>query len=167
MLGMKYDKNVWKKTLVATRMKEYDRSQWRNGFGINEREQRHVHMKSKPKNEKYANGSVGARVRLMVRRGCLPVRGSEGMEWKYDNDLCVCGIKEKEIHVLIECKCYYLVMTRWIRTWDVLEEKERTMDVIKGYVEVNDDVENETMKCLGEVWTERQRKERNRVNVTP
>ena len=33
-----------------------------------------------------------------------------------------------------------------MRTWDVLEEKERTMDVLKGYVEVNDDVENETMK---------------------
>ena len=49
----------------------------------------------------------------------------------------------------------------------MLEEKERTMDVIKGYVEVNDDVENETMKYLGEVWTESQRNERNRVNVIP
>ena len=49
-------------------------------------------MKSQPKNEKYANGSVGARVRLMVRGGCLPVRGSKGME--YDDDLCVCGTKE-------------------------------------------------------------------------
>ena len=47
----------------------------------------------------------------------------------------------------------------------MLEEKERTMGVIKGYVEVNDDVENETMKYLVEVWTERQRNERNRVNV--
>ena len=42
--------------------------------------------------------------------------------------------------------------------------RKKTMDVIKGYVEVNDDVENETMKYLGEVWTERQR---NRVNVIP
>ena len=42
-------------------------------------------------------------------------------------------------------------------TWDVLDEKERTMEVIIGYVEVNDNVENETMKYLGEVWTERQR----------
>ena len=58
-----------------------------------------------------------------------------------------------------------MVRRRWLRTWDVLEEKERTMGVIKGYVEVNDDVENETMKYLGEVWTERQRNERNRVNV--
>ena len=33
------------------------------------------------------------------------------------------------------------------------------------YVEVNNDVENETIKCLGEVWTEGQRNERNRVNV--
>ena len=76
-----------------------------------------------------------------------------------------CGTKETEIHVLFECKYYDMVRRRWLRTWDVLEEKERTMGVIKGYVEVNDDVENETMKYLGEVWTERQRNERNRVNV--
>ena len=48
VLGMKYDKNVWKKTLVA-RIQEYGRRQWRNGFGINEREQQYVHMKSQPK----------------------------------------------------------------------------------------------------------------------
>ena len=62
MLGMKYDRNVWKKNFVA-RIQEYSRRQWRHGFGINEREQ-YVHMKSQPKNEKYANSSVGARVRL-------------------------------------------------------------------------------------------------------
>ena len=61
-----------------------------SGGGINEREQHYVHMKSQPKNGKYANGSVGARVRLMVRGGFLPVRGSKGMEWKYDDDLYVC-----------------------------------------------------------------------------
>ena len=48
MLGMKYDRNVWKKNLVA-RIQEYCRRQWRNGFGINEREQQYVHMKSQPK----------------------------------------------------------------------------------------------------------------------
>ena len=147
MLGMKYDKNVWKKTLVA-RIKEYGRRQRRNGFGINCREQQHVHMKSQPKNEKHAIVSVGARVRLMVRGGFLPVRGSKGIESKYDDDLSVCVTKETEIHVPFECKCYDLVVKRWMRTWDVLEGKEITMDVIKGYVEVNDDVENETMKYL-------------------
>ena len=30
-------------------------------------------MKESPRNESFADGSVGARVRLMVRRGCLPV----------------------------------------------------------------------------------------------
>ena len=58
-------------------------------------------------------------MRLMVRGGCLPVRGSKGMEWKYDDDLCVCGTKETEIHVLFECKCYDMVRRRWLRTWDV------------------------------------------------
>ena len=66
--------------------------------------------------------------------------------------------------MLLECKCYDMVRRRWLRTCDVLEEKERTMDVIKEYVEVNDDAENETLKYLGEVLTERQR---NRVNVIP
>ena len=40
---------------------------------------------------------------------------------------------------------------------DVLDEKERTIDIIKRYVEENDDVENETMKYLGEVLIEKKR----------
>ena len=37
------------------------------------------------------NGSVGARVKLMVRGGCLQVRGSGRMTWKYQDDTCGCG----------------------------------------------------------------------------
>ena len=37
----------------------------------------------------------------------------------------------------------------------------------KEYVEVNYVVENETMRYLGVVCTERQRNNRNRVNVLP
>ena len=66
------------------------------------------------------------------------------MERKYEDELCVCGTKEKEIHVPFECKCYDLVRRRWMRTWDVLGEKERTMDAIERHIEVNDDVENDT-----------------------
>ena len=55
MLGMKYDRNMWKKTFVA-RIQEYGRRRWRNGFHIYERYQQYVYMKSQPKNEKYANG---------------------------------------------------------------------------------------------------------------
>ena len=53
---------------------------------------------------------------------------------------------------------------RRLWTWDGLDENERTMHVIKGHVEVNDDVEEETMRYLREVWTDIQR---NRVNVLP
>ena len=35
----------------------------------------------------------------------------------------------------------------------------------KVYVEVNDDVKNERMRYMREVWTERQRNDRNRVNM--
>ena len=49
-----------------------------------------------------------------------------------------------------------------MRTCDVLDEKEIIMNIIRGYVEVNDDVESETMRYMGEVWTGR---ERIRVNV--
>ena len=80
--------------------------------------------------------------------------------------MCVWDKRNRD-HVLLECKWYDLLRRRWMRTWDVLDDKERTMDVIKGYVEVSDDVENETMKYLREVWNERQRNEKNRVNVIP
>ena len=98
MLRIKYDKNAWKKTLVA-RIKEYGSRQGIIGFGIIEREQQYIQMKSQPKNEKYANGSVGAIVGLMVRGGCHPVRSSKEMDWKYNDDLSVCGTKETEIHM--------------------------------------------------------------------
>ena len=41
-------------------------------------------------------------MRLMVRGDCLPVRGFKGMEWKYDDECCVCGTKETEINVFFE-----------------------------------------------------------------
>ena len=78
MLGMKYDRTVWKKTFVA-RIQEYVRRQWRNGFGINEREQQYVHMKSQPKNEKICKWQRGS-VSEINGGGCPPVRGSKGME---------------------------------------------------------------------------------------
>ena len=79
MLGMKYDRTMWKKTFVEI-INEYGRRLWRNGFGMNEREQHYLQVKSKPKNDKYANGSGEARVILIVRGGYLPVTGYIGME---------------------------------------------------------------------------------------
>ena len=45
-------------------------------------------MEECPTNESFADGNVGAGVRLMARGGCLPVRGSERMTWKYEVDKC-------------------------------------------------------------------------------
>ena len=52
-------------------------------------------------NEKYVDGGVGAMVRMMVRGGCLPVRGSTWISWMYDDMRCVCGDVESENHVLL------------------------------------------------------------------
>ena len=51
--------------------------------------------------ESFADGNVGAAVRLMARRGCLPVRGSERMTWKYEDDKYRCGPVETEKHVFL------------------------------------------------------------------
>ena len=48
MFGMKYDRNVWKKTYVE-RIQEYGRIWRRNGFGMNEREPRCLQVKSQAK----------------------------------------------------------------------------------------------------------------------
>ena len=48
----------------------------------------------------FADGNV-AGVRLMVSRGCLPVRGSESMTWKYHDNKCRCGLVETEKHVRV------------------------------------------------------------------
>ena len=42
----------------------------------------------------------------MVRRGCLPVRRSEMMAWKYDDCRCGCGLVETNLYVLFECTLY-------------------------------------------------------------
>ena len=63
----------------------------------------YVQMKECPRNESFADGNVGAGVRLMVRGGSLPVRGSDRMTWKYDDDKCQCGLVESE-------KCYVNVL---------------------------------------------------------
>ena len=71
------------------------------------------------------------------------VIGFKGMEWKYADELCECGTNETEMHMLVE----WNRLIRWEDRWGYgigLDEKERTMDVIKCYVEVNDVFESDS-----------------------
>ena len=70
-------------------------------------------MKESPRNYSFADGSVGAIVRLMVRGGCLPVRLSERMTWKYVDCRCGCGLVETNMHELFECTLYEKERERW------------------------------------------------------
>ena len=56
-----------------------------------------MRIKECPRRESFADGSIGGKVRLMViRGGCLTVRGSGMMTLKYQDDLCVCVEKLKQ-----------------------------------------------------------------------
>ena len=64
---------------ICSRIREVGKQIWKNRFNDTEREKEYVQMKESPINESFADGNVGAGVRLMVRGGCLPVRGSDRM----------------------------------------------------------------------------------------
>ena len=72
---MKVNWEFWKKH-ICSRIREVGKQVWKNGFNDTVREKEYVKMKECPRNESFADGNVGAGVRLMVRGGCLPVRGS-------------------------------------------------------------------------------------------
>ena len=111
-LGMNVEREGWKK-YICERIQESGRRAWKDGLNDIEREKEYVRMKESPRNESFADGSVGARVRLMVRGGCLPVRGSERIKWKYDDCRCGCGRVETEMHMLFECTLYEEERERW------------------------------------------------------
>ena len=65
-LGMNVDREGWKK-YIRERLQECGRSAWKDGFNDTDREKEYVRMKESPINESFGDGSVGARVKLMLR----------------------------------------------------------------------------------------------------
>ena len=84
----------------------------------------------------------------MVRGGCLPVRGSERMTWKYDDCRCGCGLVETEMHVLFECTLYEEERERWRGAVGYLKDGMDEYELIKGYHVRSDEIEKETMKYM-------------------
>ena len=60
---------------ICSRIRELGKQVGKNGFNETKREKEYVQMKECPINGSFADGKVGAGVRLMVRGGCLPRRG--------------------------------------------------------------------------------------------
>ena len=134
---------------------------WMNNCGISERLQQYAFKKQPPMIEKYVDGSVGAMVRMMVRRGCLPVMVNTRMSWKYDDEHCVWGEVESEVHMLLDCNLYMNVRRRW--KVKLISVNVDVYNVIKGYEANNDCLERETMWHLCMVWKAKQASELSRL----
>ena len=160
-LGMNVEREGWKK-YICERIQESGRRGWTDGSNDTEREKGNVRIKESPRNESFSDGSVGARVRLMVRGGCLPVRGSERMTWKYDACRCGCGLVETVMHVLFECTLYEEERERWKGAVGYLKDAMDEYELIKGYHVRCDEIEKETMIYMKVMWNNRQMHERMR-----
>ena len=97
----------------------------------------------------------------MVRGGCLPVRGSDRMTWKNDDDKCRCGLVETEKHVLFKCTSYGEERGRWRGAASDLKDGMEEYEIIKGYhVRSDKKPEKKPMRYLRVMWNSRQRHKR-------
>ena len=80
-LRMNVEEEVWKKR-ICEKIQWVGREAWKDGFKYTERAKEYVKMKECHRRDIFSDGSVGARVRLVVRRGCLPVNGQERERWR-------------------------------------------------------------------------------------
>ena len=91
----------------------------------------------------------------MVRGGCLTVRGSERMTWKYDGCRRGCGLVETEMHVLFECTLYEEERERWRGAVGYLKDGMDEYELIKGYHVRSYEIEKETMRYMRVMWNSR------------
>ena len=87
----------------------------------------------------------------------MPLRGSDRMTWKYNDDKCRCGLVETEKHVLSECSLYGEERGRWRgAVWDLKYGMEE-YEMIKGYHAISEKkkIEKETMRYLRVMWNSR------------
>jgi hypothetical protein len=158
--------NIRKKELEK-RIQEHGRKEWKKMGGEgNEEVRRYIEWKEDLRMERYADGSEGARVRMMMRGDSLPVRSNHTVEWKYREDerMCICGKEEEsERHVMLKCELYENQRRNWIMEWRRERGEEDPMEGILGFTQLSIDLEKLVLKGAGCVWKERERRERGRV----
>lgn len=152
-------KITWEKSLEKTPGRRTEEADQRR----DERIGRYLEEKGIPKLETYANGSDGAKVRMMCRGDSLPVRMNNIVAWKYGEQKgCECGTEESERHVLLECRLYEGMRRDWLEKWRQVYGDDDPMEGILGYREMNEELEGEVMKAIGRIWRERERRELER-----
>ena len=113
--------------------------------------------------ERYADGSEGAKVRMLVRGDSLTVRANDNMAWKYGEEKeCTCEEEENERHVLFECQQYEEWRQEGKRRW---REEMGEMDImggVLGYIELSRELETLVLRMVGRIWRERERREARR-----
>ena len=100
-------------------------------MGMKDIVREYVQKKVAPGYERYADGTVGASTRMMIRGGCLPVRTNDNDT----NDRCICGEPETERHVLLDCTRSNREHMKWSNKWDQEMGNATKMDGMKGYQE--------------------------------
>ena len=89
------------------------------------------------------------------------------MDWKLEAKTCVCGEIETEEHLLLDCGLYNDERTELDDLWN----SEGTMDrmkCLKGYIHVNERLDQLSISCMGRIWTKRRKLEcerRRNANV--
>ena len=166
-LGLNLDYKEWRKQMHE-KIESSGRDTWRKGFNEESmREREYMEKKSQPRYEKYVREIMGARVRLMLRGGCLQVRGDEKMRWKYECDKCVCGEVESETHVLFNCEQYERERNEWrAKCTGSMGQGNQGSELsdMKGYMKQDGDMEKSTLRYMGAIWSKGLRNERNRVS---
>ena len=153
------------KKVVREKVEEYGRKVWAEGAGENEELREYVRWKKEIRKEDYADGSDGARVRAMMRGGSLPVRSNSTVRWRWGNDtLFPCGERETERHVLIECIELREVREDLMEWWRRVMGAEDIVRGIKGFVEMETEVDITLLSRVGRIWRVFERKMRERVD---
>jgi hypothetical protein len=78
---------------------EVGKEEWKRLLQSTELTRKYVVEKEAAKWESYAEGSVGARVRMLPRGNCLPLRTNSCVVWRYGEEErdCVCGERQRSM----------------------------------------------------------------------